>query len=116
MTPPELYAEAKKRGLWLECMGDKLAIIPKGKCPPDFAETLRQHKRELLAWLEGANHNLSKDRTPWLYVARQVLAGEFDGADKCMIESLTIGLRAIQHPLCRDALARLPDNREKSRA
>ena len=45
---------------------------------------------------------------PWLGVARQVLAGEFDGADRSTAESLRIGLRGIPHPLCREALARLP--------
>jgi hypothetical protein len=47
-------------------------------------------------------------------VARQVIAGEFDGADTPTIESLTIGLRGIQHPLCRNALVHLPDNKEKN--
>lgn len=45
---------------------------------------------------------------PWLGVARQVLAGEFDGCDRSTGQSLTIGLRGINHPLCRQALARLP--------
>ena len=51
MTAPELYREAAKRGLRLAPAGDKLAVFPKGHCPPDFADTLRQHKGELLAWL-----------------------------------------------------------------
>ena len=45
---------------------------------------------------------------PWLGVAWQVLAGEFDGCDRSTAESLRIGLRGINHPLCREALARLP--------
>ena len=44
---------------------------------------------------------------PWLVVARQILAGEFDGCDRSMAQSLTFGLRSIQHPACREALARL---------
>jgi hypothetical protein len=51
MTAPELYHEATKRGLRLAPAGDRLAVIPKGKCPPDFANTLREHKAELLEWL-----------------------------------------------------------------
>lgn len=51
MTPHDLYREAAKRGLRLEPAGDKLAVFPKGHCPPDFADTLRQHKAELLDWL-----------------------------------------------------------------
>jgi hypothetical protein len=48
MTPHDLYLEATRRGLRLEPAGDKLAVIPRGKCPPDFLEVLRQHKVELL--------------------------------------------------------------------
>jgi hypothetical protein len=51
MTPFDLYLEAARRGLRLAPAGDKLAVSPKGHCPPDFADVLRQHKVELLAWL-----------------------------------------------------------------
>ena len=51
MNAPELYREAARRGLRLEPRGDKLAVIPANSCPPDFADTLRQHKSELLDWL-----------------------------------------------------------------
>lgn len=51
MTPHDVFLEARKRGLEIAAAGDKLAVIPKGKCPPDFAEVLRSHKGELLDWL-----------------------------------------------------------------
>lgn len=51
MSPAELYRRAAELGLELEPAGDKLAVRPKGKCPPDFADLLRQHKAELLSWL-----------------------------------------------------------------
>jgi hypothetical protein len=51
-TPHDLYIEATRRGLRLEAVGDFLAVKPKGKCPPDFAAELREHKAALLAWLE----------------------------------------------------------------
>jgi len=51
MTALELYREATKRGLRLEPAGNMLAVYPKGQCPPDFADILREHKVELLAWL-----------------------------------------------------------------
>ena len=52
MTAPELYQEARRRGLRLEPAGDKLAVYPKGGvCPPEFADALRAHKAELLDWL-----------------------------------------------------------------
>lgn len=51
MTPHDVILEARKRGLRIAAAGDKLAIMPKGACPPDFADTLRQHKADLLTWL-----------------------------------------------------------------
>jgi hypothetical protein len=51
MNAHDLYIEATRRGLRLEPAGDFLAVRPKGKCPPDFADTLRQYKAELLDWL-----------------------------------------------------------------
>lgn len=107
MTAQELYVEAGKRGLRLEPAGDKLAVIPGNRCPPDFADVLRQHKGELLDLLETRAANLTPDCAPWLHVARQILAGEFDGCDGSTRESLTIGLRSILHPLCQRALDRL---------
>ena len=50
-TPHDLYLEALERGLQLEPAGDKLAVLPKGRCPAEFIEILRQHKAELLKWL-----------------------------------------------------------------
>jgi hypothetical protein len=113
MTAAELCRQAAALGLRLEPAGDRLAVTPGRLCPPDFAAELRQHKAELLALLQTKAHDLPDDCAPWLHVAKQVLAGEFDGADKSTVESLTIGLRLIQHPLCRKALARLPQNKEK---
>jgi hypothetical protein len=55
----------------------------------------------------GGGASLPPDQAAWLPVARQVLAGEFDGCDRSTRESLTIGLRSIQHPDCRRALDRL---------
>ena len=110
MNPLELCRQAKSLGLWLEPAGDKLAVFPKGKCPPEFACVLRQHKAELLHWLGGRAARLREDEIPWLHVARQILAGEFDGADRSTRESLMIGLRSIQHPDCQRALERLNPN------
>jgi hypothetical protein len=108
MTALDLYREAARRGLHLEARdGGKLAVTPADRCPPDFADVLRQHKPALLALIEAQTHYLPADCAPWLHVARQVLEGEFEGADRSMVESLTIGLRHIEHPRCRQALARL---------
>lgn len=107
MTAIELYNEAARRGLRLEPAGDKLAVIPAKRCPPEFADMLRQHKQEILDWLENCASRLRPDEMPWLHVARQVLAGEFDGGDGSTRESVTIGLRSVAHPLCQRALERL---------
>lgn len=107
MTAMELCHEATRRGLRLEPAGDKLAVIPAKRCPPEFADVLRQHKNEILSLLEGQSAGLTPDELPWLHVARQVLAGEWDGADGSTRESVIIGLRSIRHPLCERALARL---------
>lgn len=103
----ELYERAVRLGLRLEPRGDNLAVIPAGRCPPDFADSLRQHKRALLDLLEAKTARLTPDCAPWLHVAKQVLSGEFDGCDRSTRESLTIGLRSIPHPVCRRAWERL---------
>ena len=51
MTPRDLIRRAAELGLHLEARGGSLAVYPKGKCPADFADVLRQHKAELLDWL-----------------------------------------------------------------
>ena len=56
---------------------------------------------------------LPADQTAWLPVVQQILTGKFDGADESTVESLTIGLRSIQHAFCQRALARLLANPEK---
>jgi hypothetical protein len=107
MTAREICKEAARRGLRLELRGDKLAIIPANRLQPEFAEQLRQHKHEILALLAMHNDGFSPDCAPWIHVAAQVLAGEFDGADRSTSQSLAIGLRQVSHPLCRRALMRL---------
>jgi hypothetical protein len=116
MTVTEICVRAKTLGLHLKPAGDRLAVIPGTRCPPAFAAELRQHKAELLALLQAKADNLPDDCAPWLHVAMQVLAGEFDGADKSTVESLTIGLRGISNQLCQQALARLPKNPQKPAA
>ena len=107
MTAVEIYHEAARRGLRLEPRGDKLAVIPGDRVPLDFADVLRRHKGELLDWLEACAAGLAPDCAPWLHVAKQILAGEFVGADSSTVASLNIGLQNIRHPLCQQALARL---------
>jgi hypothetical protein len=111
MSPAELCHEAARRGLRLESRADKLAVIPANRCTPEFADTLRAHKSELLDWFEARAAGLPRTCAPWLHVARQILAGEFDGSDKSTVESLKIGLRSVLHPDCYRALNRLKATR-----
>jgi len=110
MNAVELYYQAVGRGYRLETDGRDLLVFGKrdDTLPPELVVELRQHKRELLDWLDHHTAGLRRDEIPWLHVARQILAGEFDGLlDSSTRESLTIGLRSIPHPLCRRALERL---------
>lgn len=107
MTALELCREAARRGLRLEPRGDKLAVAPVSRLDPDFVDLLREHKPQLLAWLEARATGLPPDCAPWLHIARQVLAGEFTGADRSTRQILVIGLRAVPHPLCHRALEHL---------
>jgi hypothetical protein len=107
MTAEELFEEAANRGLRLERRGNNLSVRPRNRLTPDFADALRRHKGELLDLLEAKTASLPSDCAPWLHVAKQILAGEFDGADRSTRESLRIGLRSINHPLCHRALEQL---------
>ena len=98
----------------LEPAGDKLRVLLPAHCSPGLRDVIRQHKSELLALIEGKAANLTPDCAPWLYIARQVSSGEFDGADRSTVESLVIGLRGIGHPVCQQALIRLRSQLPKS--
>lgn len=108
MTPPlRLFHRVRSLGLSVEADEDSPVVKPKSKCPSGFVAELKQHKAELLALLEAKAGNLPADCAPGLHVAKQVFAGDFDGSDRSTAESLTTGLRRIEHPSCRLALQRL---------
>ena len=106
-TPVEILRSVKQAGGRLEPAGDKLRMLLPADCSPDLKDAIRQQKSELLVLLEAQAADLPTDCASWLPVARQVLAGEFDGADRSTLESLTIGLRSVVHPVCQRALQRL---------
>jgi hypothetical protein len=114
-TPVEILLAVNHEGGRLEPAGDKLRVLLPADCAPELRDAIRQHKGELLGLLDARAANLPPDCAPWLHVARQVLAGEFDGADRSMSESLTIGLRSINHQFCRRALERLSIPSKRSR-
>jgi len=50
---------------------------------------------------------LPPDQAAWLPVARDVIAGKYRKCDSSTRESLTIGMRGIDHPDCRAAVKKL---------
>lgn len=50
---------------------------------------------------------LTPDCAAWLPVADRVLAGDYRDCDETTRESLSIGLRGIEHDRCRAAMVRL---------
>jgi hypothetical protein len=60
----DIYQRAGRLGLELKVQGDKLAVINAKYCPPDFAAELRQHKDELLNFLESRPDGLATDCSP----------------------------------------------------
>lgn len=109
-SPLELLDRAKELGLRLQRRGDKLAVSPAQLCPPEFAIALRQHKRELLDYIEAKAAGVQPEIAPWYHIAKQIMAGEFDRCDGSTRTSLTIGLRRIPHPIFETALHRLWPN------
>src|SRR5881392_2705981 len=99
-----LLREANRLSLKIRAREGKLFVTPAKRCPPEFADLLRHHKRELLDLLQAKADGLAPDCAPWLHIAKPVLAGEFESADSSTRESLSIGLRSIAHPTCQTAL------------
>lgn len=62
----ELMDELSRQGILLEARGDKLRYWPKSAVPPETVERLREHKREIIARLQGrqsAMHEWSDEAT-----------------------------------------------------
>lgn len=113
--PGVILARCLKLGLRVWADGDRIGIAPSERIPPDLLDAIRDAKPALLPLMrEGKAHRLTADCIPWLYVARQVLAGEFDGCDRSTRESLVIGLRSVLHPIAQRALERLRVDRSKT--
>lgn len=108
MSDAELILKrARSLGLRLYREGDRLAIRPARLATPDVLAQLSCCKPQVLDLIEAEHHHLPRDCAPWLHVARQVMAGEFEGADASTVQSLVIGLRGIRHELGQRALKRL---------
>lgn len=111
-TATDLLRRCRAAGLTLRRDGDRISIKPARCCSPELLAAIRAAKPAILDLLEVEASPLPADCIPWVHIARQVLAGEFAGADGSTATSVMIGLRAVNHPLCRRALNQLkPVNR-----
>ena len=87
--------------------GDKIRVVLPRSCPSELKAAIRANKADILAVLEAKTANLPAECGPWIHVAKQIVDGEFEGADGSTIESLMIGLRGVKHPNSYRALDRL---------
>ena len=53
MTPTALLEKTARLGIRLEPRGDRLAVIPADRVPPELRAELLAHKAALLAWLSA---------------------------------------------------------------
>jgi hypothetical protein len=106
--PAGILSRCRRLGLKVWAEGDRIGIAPKESIPPGLLDEIRAAKPVLLPLVrDGEANRLTPDQVPWLHVAKQVHAGEFDDCDRSTCESLILGLRSIPHPICRQALAKI---------
>ena len=90
---PGFSLAVRRLGLDVWADGDLIGVAPKERIPTDLLDEIRAVKPVLLELVrESAACRLTSDQVPWLHIARQVLAGEFDGCDRSTRASLIIGL------------------------
>ena len=112
MTPKEICKKAVDLGWRLELLRDgRIAAysIPRGKdMPPELDAAIEANKDSIQSLLLGDPcAGLGEGCLPWLYLARQVIAGEFDGLDRKTLHRLMVGFEDIGNPLCHEAIKRL---------
>jgi len=104
----ELYRDITRRKLWVRLDAGGLEVGPYDLIDGAFLAQLRAHKTELIQYLESPVYARAQ-----LHTARQVVAGEFDGADTATREILIVSLSAISHPDAGRAVARLEAHGKK---
>lgn len=107
MKASDIVLSLRHHGCRIVVREGQLLCSRQRSLPPDLLATLRAQKRAIMDLLEAEATHLTPDCAPWLHIARQVLSGEFEGADRSTLESLWIGVRHIRHPFCQQAAARL---------
>ena len=106
-TAQELIRECGRRGVSLNRRGDALEVRRPNRLTPQMIDQLRRQKADVLALMATGASSLPDDEVVWLPTARKVVAGEFEGGHRSLLESLLIGVRGIKHPLCVEARFRL---------
>ena len=56
MRPAEILVVMRTFGLHVSAEGETIVVRPKGATPPDLAETIRAHKREILGLIRAEQH------------------------------------------------------------
>ena len=113
-TAIQTVSEVNAIGGRITLAGDKLRTMLPRNCPSELKTAIRANKPEIMVLIEVRSLRLPSDCGPWIHIARQVLAGEFEGADRSTIASLLIGLNAIvKHPAGRQAFDRLSTRSQK---
>jgi hypothetical protein len=98
IPPQKILEQARMLGLTLTPKGGQLAVCPSFRITPNFDALIKENIGEVMAHLEKR----------WLYVARQILDGEWDSlCDGPRREHLTDSLKSVGLPVCDLALARL---------
>ena len=97
----EIFFAASRLGVNIRLVGGSfLEICPPDRVTLDFLALVREHKAELLAWLTA--------RAARRHVIRQVLQGDFDGADTPTVNRVAAELQALTPCAARNlALVRL---------
>ena len=113
-TAIETVSEVSAIGGRITLAGDKLRTLLPRNCPSELKTAIRANKSEIILLLEARALHLPSDGGPWIHIARQVLSGEFHGADRSTIGSLMTGLNAIVgHPIGRRAFDLLSARSQK---
>ena len=107
MTAADLLHTCRATGITIGRAGGNLTLRPAKAVTPELLAQIRIHKNALLAALEAEQYPLPPDSAAWVPIARQINCGEFDAGDRCLLQSLFIGVRGIKTPICQQARARL---------
>jgi len=100
MNAKYLVSECRKRLICLrKISGERLCVEPLDLCP-DLVPFFETNVEEILQILDAESSGA-------IHIAKQVIIGEFDGADEKTRAKLSNELRKANHPLCRQALAKL---------